>query len=424
MEEHPVQLVVGEDLRRSRPTVFFRLLLAVPHFIWYGLWSIAVAVAAIIGWIAALATGKLPAPFHRFFAAYIRYSTHLFAYLSLVEEPYPPFSGPAGGYPFDVRLPEPAPQARWRTLLRLVLGLPAIVLAAALGGVGSAAAQTRGSRNASAGAMVTGLLVGVAFLGWFASLFSGRMPRGLRDAGAYATGYRAQTLAYLLLVTERYPSSDAGAMLAAVEPPAPHPVRLGGGPADLRRSRVTVFFRLLLAIPHLVWLVLWGIVAVFAAIAQWFVTLFAGRPARPLHAFLSRFVRYTFHVYAFLTLAENPFPGFAGEHGRYPLELELPPPGRQNRWKTAFRVILVIPASILNSALGASLAVAAMLMWFVGLAKGSVPPGLRNLAAFALRYGGQVNAYLLLLTDAYPHASPLEGAGRAEVAAPFEAAAA
>jgi hypothetical protein len=41
--------------------------------------------------------------------------------------------------------------------------------------------------------------------------------------------------------------------------------------------------------------------------------------------------------------------------------------------------------------------------------RGSAPWGLRNLSAYALRYLAQVNAYLYLLTDVYPHASPLEG---------------
>ena len=46
-----------DDLRRSRLTVFFRLFLAIPHFIWFGLWSFAVIVVAIVGWVAALITG-------------------------------------------------------------------------------------------------------------------------------------------------------------------------------------------------------------------------------------------------------------------------------------------------------------------------------------------------------------------------------
>jgi hypothetical protein len=324
-----------------------------------------------------------------------------------------------------VRLPEPEPQARWRTLLRLILALPALVLAAVLGGVGSAGARAdRNSSSSSAAGTVTGLLIGVAFLGWFASLFTGRMPRGLRDAGAYATGYRAQALAYLLLVTERYPNADPTAMLAAVEPPPVHAVRLVGDSTDLRRSRVTVLFRLALAIPHIVWLLLWLIAAFVASILQWFVTLFTGRPAASLHAFLTRFVRYAFHVYAFLTLAANPFPGFTGEPGRYPLDLELPPPGRQNRWKTGFRIILSIPASIVSSALSGALVVSAVLMWFAALVTGSAPEGLRNLAAYALRYEGQVYAYVLLLTDTYPHASPLEGAEEPLVEVQLEAVAA
>ncbi len=36
---HPVRLVVTDDLRRSRLTVFFRWLLAIPHLLWLGLWS-------------------------------------------------------------------------------------------------------------------------------------------------------------------------------------------------------------------------------------------------------------------------------------------------------------------------------------------------------------------------------------------------
>ena len=32
--QHPVRLVVRDDLRRTRLTVLFRLLLAIPHFFW------------------------------------------------------------------------------------------------------------------------------------------------------------------------------------------------------------------------------------------------------------------------------------------------------------------------------------------------------------------------------------------------------
>ena len=413
-QEHPVQLVVEDNLHRSRATVFFRILLAIPHFIWVFFWTIAVIFAAIANWIATLATGTPPQGLHRFMCAYIRYTVHLNAYLFLVANPYPGFVGEEGEYPVDVRLPGPAPQVRWKTFLRVVLALPALLLSSVLGGAGGPARfpsrGRRGTYSTGGGA----LAVFCAFLGWFASLVRGRMPKGLRDAGAYGIGYNAQSLAYLLLVTDRYPNSDPTALLEGVERPPQHPVHLVGEAEDLRRSRLTVFFRLLLALPHIIWLALWTIAAVLLSILNWFATLFAGQPPAAFHRFFSRYVRYSLHVNSFLYLAANPFPGFLGEPGSYPLDLVLPGPERQGRWKTGFRFFLALPAWIVNSALGWALIVAAFFTWWVAMIRGVAPWGLRNLSAYALRYGAQLNAYVFLLTDAYPHASPLEGEAPAQ----------
>ena len=198
-------------------------------------------------------------------------------------------------------------------------------------------------------------------------------------------------------------------MLARVEPPPVHPVHIVDTD-DFRRSRVTVFFRLLLWIPHYIWRSLWSIVVVFTVFANWWVTLFRGTPAGPLHRFNSRFLRYELHMFAYVTLAANPFPGFTGLPGSYPLDLVLPEAARQNRWKTFFRLVLVVPALLVSAVLGLSLYFTAFLVWWVGLFRGTAPQGLHNLATYALRYLAQTNAFVYLLTDTYPHASPLEGA--------------
>ena len=52
---------------------------------------------------------------------------------------------------------------------------------------------------------LSGALWIAAFLGWFAGLFTGRMPQGLRRLGLFALRYNAQTSAYSLLLTDRYP---------------------------------------------------------------------------------------------------------------------------------------------------------------------------------------------------------------------------
>jgi hypothetical protein len=414
--EHPIKLVVEDDLQRTRLTVFFRVFLAIPHFIFLAFWTIAVFFVSIANWIATLIQGQPPAGLHSFMCKYIRYCAHLNAYLTFVGNPYPGFVGEEGEYPIDVILPPPSQQQRWKTLLRIFIAIPSLLLSTALGGSANVRVPARGSGGRYAS--VTGGALGFAvfFLGWFASLAKGQMPKGLRDAGAYSIGYSAQTLAYLLLVTERYPNADPTALLAGVERPPQHQVHLVGDADDLRFSRVTVFFRLPLAIPHIVWLTLWSIIAILAAIAMWFATLFTGTPPAGLHRFLSRYVRYALHVNAFVYLVANPFPGFVGAQGSYPLDLELPGPARQNRWKTGFRVFLAIPAAIVNSALSWGLGVAAFLTWFVALFTGAAPWGLRNFSAYALRYASQLNAYAFLITEAYPHASPLEGAAPAQTA--------
>ena len=409
--EHPVQIVCEDDLVRNRLTVFFRFFLAIPHYLFFVGWTILVWFAAIAGWIAVVVTGRLPAALHRFLGAYVVYTTRLFAYLALTADPYPPF-GSTGSYPIDLQLPEPVTQSRVSAFFRGLLALPALLLTAILGG---APYYVRAKNHHTAEASVGGLLTVAAFLGWFASLVRGEMPNGLRDAQVFVHGYRAQANAYFLLLTPRYPNSDPSTMLAALPSPAVHPVHLVGEADDLRRSRVTVFFRFFLAIPHLIWLALWSIAAFVVAIVQWFVTLFTGTPNRALHNFLSHFVRYELHVYAFLFLTANPFPGFVGDAGSYPLDLVLPAAERQNRWTTGFRGFLVIPAVLVSSSLGGVLVVTAILMWFVGLFRGTAPWGLRNLSAYALRYGAQLNAYALFVTGTYPYASPLEGAPPATV---------
>jgi hypothetical protein len=179
-----------------------------------------------------------------------------------------------------------------------------------------------------------------------------------------------------------------------------HPIRLVVTD-DLQRNRLTAFFRLLLAIPHLIWLALWGIVAVLAALANWVATLVSGESPEGLHNFLSTFLRYQTHVYAYVLLIADPFPGFGGKPG-YPIDLEVEPPQRQNRWTVAFRLILAIPAFIVSGILGYLNRALALFSWFLAVFMGRVPEGLRNFAAFAVRYEQQTAAYALLLTGRYP----------------------
>lgn len=400
-------MVVGDDLKRSRLTVFFRLLLAIPHFFWAFFWTLLMGVVVILNWLATLILGRSPGAFHRLTAAYVRYLTHLFAYLLLAANPYPMFLGNES-YPVDLEIDEPGTQRRLVTLFRLPLALPVLIFEAVFlvtyaGGSYSSSSGTESDAYSTGASSSVGILWTVAFFAWFACLVLGRMPMGFRNLQAYGLRYVAQVWAYVLLLNDRYPNLDP------VDPPSTgplHPVGLAVTD-ELRRSRLTVFFRFLLTLPHFIWLLLWGVAALLAGIVGWFATLILGRLPRALHRFLAAYLRYSTHVFAFLFLTANPFPGFTG--GPYPVDPELPEPERQKRLVTFFRFFLAFPALAVSSSLYTLAAVAAFFGWFVALALGRMPRSFREAQAYALRYGVQTSAYLWLLTPRYPYSGPALG---------------
>lgn len=183
-DRHPIGLIVEDDLKRNRLTVFFRLLLAIPQAIWIVLWGIAVYVALIVAWFAALFTGRVPEGLHRFIGSYLRAVTHLAGYLLLLADPWPPFGGAEGTYPVDLRVDGPGTQSRLTVFFRLLLAIPALLLSYVFRLVNQI----------------------VAFLGWFYCLFAGRMNEGMRDLSAWMLRYELQTYGYVFLLTGKYPS--------------------------------------------------------------------------------------------------------------------------------------------------------------------------------------------------------------------------
>src|SRR5436190_12209720 len=197
------------------------------------------------------------------------------------------------------------------------------------------------------------------------------------------------------------PPPDATAPPAApAAPAAQHPIRLHVTD-DLQRNRLTVFFRFILAIPHIIWLSLWGLVTYLAAVVNWFATLFMGQSPDGLHNFIAAFLRYMTHVEAYIFLLADPYPAFTGKQG-YPIDLEVDPPQRQSRLTVFFRGILAIPAFIVSSIMSYISRILAVFSWFIALVTGRVPEGLRNFGAFALRFEQQTLAYAFLLTGKYP----------------------
>jgi 2-(1,2-epoxy-1,2-dihydrophenyl)acetyl-CoA isomerase len=171
---------------------------------------------------------------------------------------------------------------------------------------------------------------------------------------------------------------------------------------DLKRWRLTVALRWLLAQPHLLLVSAWLAVAFPVTIVNWFITLFRGRPSAGVHAWTSRLVRYQVHVNAYAYLVADPYPSFRGWAGTYPVDVAIAPLTQQSRLKTLLRIVLVIPAYVFAYVLSQIVSIVAFLGLFYAVATGRYPRGFRDLSAYALRFQAQTFGYLLLLTDTYP----------------------
>ena len=182
---HTVRLIDHDDLRRSRLTVLVRAALVLPHLVWLVLYTQVALFVALANWIVTLIKGRSPQRMHRWLVRYLRYTVYVYSYLYVLANPYPPFHGDHRSYKIDLQVEGPDDQRRLVTGFRLVLVIPAFVLSWVLGQV----------------------LQVVALLAWVIAIFLGRIPRGMEQLGLYCLRYQTQVYAYLLVITDRYPTT-------------------------------------------------------------------------------------------------------------------------------------------------------------------------------------------------------------------------
>jgi hypothetical protein len=203
---YPVTFEADYTERRSRLTSFFRILLAIPLYIWMYFYGIVAWIAIVIAWFAIVITGRFPKGLYDFIAGWTRFITRVTGYVSLLTDSYPPFGGaddPA--YPIRMQFAALDRYSRLKTLLRIILAIPIVILR-----------------------YVMGLLLQIgAFAAWVVILITGKLPRGLFDLMVLANSYTARSDAYLYLLTETYPPFQDETTRAAGTgpsmPPAPAP---------------------------------------------------------------------------------------------------------------------------------------------------------------------------------------------------------
>ena len=191
------------------------------------------------------------------------------------------------------------------------------------------------------------------------------------------------------------------------------------------RNRLTVAFRLVLAIPHLLLVGgiglgfalksgngdltssaggetgLLGAVAYILAIVSWFTIVIGGSHITAIRQYTTFYLRWRVRAMAYLMLLEDRYPPFGD--ATYPASLTfVDAEGARNRLTVGFRLILIIPHLIVVGLLGLAWWVTSFVAWFVILFSGNYPQGLYDFGVGVLRWFIRVEAYLLLLVDEYP----------------------
>ena len=189
METYPARVEVRspDQMDRWRPLV--QWILAIPHLIIASAMEYVSGALAVVSWFVILFTGKLPAGLANLQIMILRYTTRAELYAGFLYDEYPPFEFATtpeepGGSPVDLVVePELENRNRLTVGLRIIWAIPALLFTMLIA--------------------IVGLLCW--FLAFFAVLFTGRWPAGLRDWAMRMVRVGLRVNAYVLLLTDEYP---------------------------------------------------------------------------------------------------------------------------------------------------------------------------------------------------------------------------
>jgi hypothetical protein len=187
---------------------------------------------------------------------------------------------------------------RLTTAFRLIVAIPIVIVAAAIGGSGESYGRSSDAWMAGAG---TGALLFLPPL--LMILFRQKYPRWWFDWNRELLRFTNRIAVYLALMDDRYPSTDEQQAVA---------LDFGYPNAENELNRWLPLVKWLLAIPHYILLIFLWLATLVTVIIAWFAILFTGRYPRGLFDFVLGVIRWTNRVvaYAFILVTDR-YPPFA-----------------------------------------------------------------------------------------------------------------
>ena len=208
------------------------------------------------------------------------------------------------GYPVVVSVDRLiANRDRVTVALRLILSIPHLILVGGAGVGLNLAMGGTGSKLSAEGGLLGAVAGFMAIISWFTIVIAGLHIVGIRQFTLFVMRWRARSLAYLMLLEDAYPPFGD----------APYPTSLEIADPPLPRDRLTVAFRLILAIPHFIVLFFVILGWDLATIAAWFVIVITGEYPAGLYDFSVGALRWLLRVEAYMLLLVDEYPPFSLE---------------------------------------------------------------------------------------------------------------
>lgn len=181
-----LDLEAPDRIARWRPLVHW--LLAFPHYVISYALSVLMNAITFVAFFAILFTKRYPAGLFKFAVMSMRYQWRVSSYAMYLREPYPPFEFDTdledpGTDPAHLSVEYPQELKRWLPFVKWLLAFPHYLALLVL----------------AIGAFF------VWILSFFAVLFTGRYPEGLRRYMVGVMRWGQRVAAYVGLLTDRYP---------------------------------------------------------------------------------------------------------------------------------------------------------------------------------------------------------------------------
>jgi hypothetical protein len=170
-----------------------------------------------------------------------------------------------------------------------------------------------------------------------------------------------------------------------------------------RLSRLLIFVKWFLAIPHYLALIVLGIGAWFVAIITFFAVIFTRRYPESLFNYMVGVMRWGTRVAAYVHLQTDHYPPFSLEDDpSYPVRVQASYPPEIARWRPLVNWLLVIPAAIVAYLIYLIAEVAVFIAWFAILFTARYPQSLFDFVTIAFRWTLRVNMFAYWMAEPYP----------------------